>query len=329
MVNVAIIGLGWWGRTMARELAQSEIVKPILGVDPDEAGRSAAEAQGLKTAPRFEDALEDKDVELVVLTTPHKFHSAQIIAAAKAGKHIFCEKPLCTNAAEVDAAIAAVDAAGVKLGIGHERRFEPAMIELRQRFAAGEFGALLQIEGNFDQDKFLALPPDNWRLSATEAPAGPLSGTGIHLVDLSIAVLGRPTEVWARLSTRASNFANGDTLAITLGFENGATALLSAILSTPFDGRFAVYGALGWMEIRDRAHPENPSGWDVTVVKKNTAPETRFFPPHPAVRNNVEALAKALKGEAPYPVSLDEMRYNVRTFEAIIRSTVSGKIETI
>ncbi|MFC7398420.1 Gfo/Idh/MocA family protein [Chelatococcus sp. GCM10030263] len=329
MINAAIVGLGWWGRTILREMAGSEHLRFVLGVDPDEAGRGAAAASGLAVSSHFEDALARDDIDAVVLCTPHRFHAGQIAAAAAAGKHVFCEKPLCTTAAEADRAIAAVRAAGVQLGIGHERRFEPAVIDMRRRFAAGEFGTALLLEGNFSQDKFLALPPDNWRLSATEAPVGPLSATGIHLVDLSVALFGRPAEVWARLSTRATRFANGDTLAITLAFESGATALITAILTTPFVGRLAVYGSEGWMEIRDRAHPESPAGWDVTSVRRGEAPVTTFAPPYGNVHANIESFARALAGEAPYPVSLDEMLANVRAFEAITRSAASGRIEAV
>jgi predicted dehydrogenase len=329
MINAAIVGLGWWGRTIARDLSQSSLIRPVLGIDPLESGQAVATQLGMRTSSRFEDALEDADVEAVILCSPHRFHADQIVAAAKAGKHVFCEKPLCTTGAEVERAVAAVKDAGVHLGIGHERRFEPSVIDVRKRFAAGEFGTALQIEANFSQDKFLALPPDNWRLSPTESPVGPLSATGIHLVDLSIAFFGRPKEVWARLSTRGSSFANGDTLAITLAFENGATALLSAILATPFVGRLAVYGSQGWVEIRDRTHPENPTGWDVTVVRRGEEPVTQFAPPHPAVRDNLESFARAVSGESPYPVTLEEMVANVRTFEAITRSATSGRIEAV
>ena len=145
------------------------------------------------------------------------------------------------------------------------------------RLAAGELGTALLMEGNFSQDKFLALPADNWRLSAEDAPVGPLSATGIHLVDLSIALLGRPKEVWARLATRGSPFANGDTLGVMIAFESGAIAILTAILATPFMGRIAVYGSQGWIEIRDRTHPEHPTGWDVTVSRSRRGRRRRTF----------------------------------------------------
>jgi predicted dehydrogenase len=329
MIKAAIIGLGWWGQTIAGSLAGSEIIRPVLGIDPLEPARAKAAAAGLATSDHFEDALKRPDIEAVILCTPQQHHVAQIEAAAKAGRHVFCEKPLCTNAADAERALGAMARARLQLGIGHERRFEPAVIELRRRYQAGEFGEALILEGNFSQDKFLALPPDNWRLSKTDNPVGPLSATGIHLVDLAIAILGPPTQVWARLATLGTEFANGDTLSITLGFANGATATLSAVLATPFMGRLALLGSKGWMEIRDRSHPEHPTGWDVNVALRDQPLHSAYYPPHPAVRDNLEAFGRAAAGTRAYPVTFPEMLANVRTFEAVQRSAASGCVEAV
>jgi len=166
-------------------------------------------------------------------------------------------------------------------------------------------------------------------LSKAVNPAGPLSATGIHMVDLAIAFLGRPTSVWARLSQLGSHFENGDTMSITLAFESGASAILGAVLATPFMGRLAVLGSKGWMEIRDRSHPQNSTGWDVISVHRDQDPASSFFPRHPAVRDNLEAFGRAAQGQVPYPVTSEEMLANVRSFEAIQRSVKSGGIETI
>ena len=329
MITAGIAGFGWWGRTIASYLADSDVVKLTRVVESDEKVQPDAEKLGYQVGGRFEDLLEDDAISTIIICTPHRFHAEHITAAAKAGKHVFCEKPLCATAAEVDAAIAAVEAAGVRLGIGHERRFEPAVVELRKRAEAGEFGTLLSMEGNFSQDKFLALDPGNWRLSNEHAPVGPLSGTGIHLVDLSISLFGRPKEVWAQLATRGSNFANGDTLNVSLAFENGAAAQIGAILATPFYGRYCVFGSKGWFEIRDRTHPESPTGWDVTVCKRGDPISQKFYEPYDAVRENIETFARSIEGDGDYPVSIDEMRANVHTFDAIIRSARSGKIEKV
>lgn len=330
VVRAAVVGLGWWGRTIVRQVRDSDVLDVVVGVDPDPGCRARAEREaGLPTTGSLPEVLGRPDVDAVVLCSPHRFHAEQVVAAAGAGKHVFCEKPFCTTGAEADVALAAVRAAGVQLGIGHERRFEPPVVALQERCRSGELGELLVFEGNFSQDKFLALPPDNWRLSATEAPVGPLSATGIHLVDLAISVLGTPTEVWARLSTRATTFGNGDTLAVTLGFAQGATAVITAILTTPFVGRVCVLGSRGWSEVRDRSHPEEPSGWDVTTVLRGGQPRTESFGPSSPVRANLERFAAAVGGGAPYPVPLEQIGAGVRAFEAITRSARSGAVERV
>ena len=332
-LRVAVIGYGWWGKTIVATLQSSPLLKVEMVIEQEEVPRLAAQALGatqdFTVSSMFEDAIANPNVEAVVLCTPHKLHAAQIAAAAKAGKHVFCEKPLCLSFADAVQAVAACKAANVQLGIGHERRFEPAIIELRRRIANGDLGTILQIEGNFSQDKFFALPPDNWRLSKELAPCGPLSATGIHLVDLAIAILGPADNVLARLNTLASNFANGDTLAVMLSFKSGATALISAILATPFDGRFTVYGSKGWIEVRDRTHPENPTGWDISTVLSGKEKQTHYEAPHTIVRANLEAFANGVSGISPYPVTTAEMLANVAALESIMKSAESGQIEQI
>jgi predicted dehydrogenase len=329
VIRAAVVGLGWWGQKIVADLRDSAHVRVVLGVDPSPEARERAKALGVATATGFEDALAEDDVDAVILCSPHRLHAEQVVAAAAAGKHVFCEKPLTTSAAEARAAIEAVTAAGVQLGIGHERRFEPAVLRLREMCRTGGLGVPLVFEGNFSQDKFLDLDPDNWRLSNEHAPVGPLSATGIHLVDLAIAIFGRPVEVWARLSTQATTFENGDTLTITLGFDKQQTAMITAVLTTPFAGRVTVLGSEAWMEIRDRNHPEDPRGWDVTVVERGAEPVTTFYPPHPTVRDNIEEFARAAAGETTYSVSLDEMLANVQAFEAISRSAATGHVEPV
>ncbi len=332
-LRTAVIGYGWWGKTIVSTLQSSQSVHVDLVVEPDPATRAQAQTSattnGFSVAGTFEAALLDPGIEAVVLCTPHRSHADQIIAAAAAGKHVFCEKPLCLTYADAVKAVQACQAAHVVLGIGHERRFEPAIEALRARIAAGDLGTVLQIEANFSQNKFLALDSGNWRLSKELAPVGPLSATGIHLVDLAIAILGPAESVLARLATRGSNFANGDTLGIMLSFPGGANALISAILATPFDGRFCVYGSKGWIEIRDRTHPEHPSGWDVTTQLSDQERVTEFLPPYPTVRANLEAFALAARGLQPYPVTQQEMLANVAALEAIMHSAESGAIEHV
>ncbi len=325
MLNVAVIGLGWWGRIIVPLVKPSSKLKVVRVADPDPKAAEFAESQGIPLSRTLDEVLADKNVEGVVLCTPHTQHTDQIVKSASAKKHVFCEKPLSLSRKDVLRAVEACNTNGVKLAVGHEKRFEPPIQEAMRLVKSGDIGVPLQIEANFVQDKFLSLPADNWRLSAKEAPAGPMTATGIHLLDLSVGVFGPAEHVFARVKTLGSQLVNGDTLGILVGFRNGGNALLSAILATPFDGRFAVYCSKGWVEVRDKAHPEAPQGWTLTVHKRGGEKWSKEFAPAKAVLANLEAFA----GDAPYPVQQNEMIANVSALEAIFRSAQSGRVEAV
>jgi predicted dehydrogenase len=242
---------------------------------------------------------------------------------------VFCEKPLSLSRADVLRAVTACNENEVVLAVGHEKRFEPPVQELVRAAKAGELGTLLQIEANFSQDKFLSLTPDNWRMSEKEAPAGPMTATGIHLLDLSVGLLGPAQQVFAKVRQLGSRLVNGDTLGILVTHKSGANSLISAVLATPFDGRFALYGNKGWMEVRDKAHPEAPKGWTLTKCMRGKEKQSQDYLPAKAVLANLEAFADAAAKGIPYPVPQDQMIANVSALEAVFRSAASGKVEAV
>ncbi|MBN9428662.1 MAG: Gfo/Idh/MocA family oxidoreductase [Burkholderiales bacterium] len=329
VLDVAIIGLGWWGRIIADHIRSSRNLRLVRTSDIDEQARGFASERGIHFSTSFDDVLADDRVQGVVLCTPHSQHTEQIVAVARAGKHVFCEKPLSLTGDDVARAVAAVESAGVTLAVGHEKRFEPPIMELMRLCKSGALGVPLQVEANFSQDKFLSLPADNWRLSTKEAPAGPMTATGIHLLDLAVAIFGEAESVHASVKQLDSPLVNGDTLAVLASFKSGGHALISAILATPYVGRFAVYGSRGWAEVRDKSHPECPQGWILTTCMRAQAPQVIDMPAAPAVRYNLEAFADAALGRAAYPVSRKQMVANVCALEAAFRSAASGRIELV
>ena len=206
MLNIAIVGLGWWGRILVDLARTSPKLRVVRVADVNPQAQDFARERGLPFSSSFEDVLADPQVQAVVLATPHSQHTAQIIAAARSGRHVFCEKPLSMTRADVLRAVEAVEQAGVALAVGHEKRFEPPILEVMRLLREGTLGTPLQVEANFSQDKFLALDPTNWRLSGAEAPAGPMTATGIHLLDLAVGVFGEAESVLAsvrQLGSRA------------------------------------------------------------------------------------------------------------------------------
>ena len=329
MLGVAVVGLGWWGKIVSDLIIAHPRFRLVMGVDPSADAQGFARERTIALSGDLEKAISAPDIHAVILCTPHSLHAGQIVRAANAKKHVFCEKPLSLSRAEVLRAIDACNANRVVLAVGHEKRFEPPILELMRLAKSGELGTLLQIEANFSQDKFLSLPADNWRLSAREAPAGPMTATGIHLLDLSVALLGPAERAFASVRQLGSQLVNGDTLGMLVSFRSGANALLSAMLATPFVGRFAVFGNRGWAEVRDKAHPEAPEGWTLTTCFRGGKPEMRDYPPARAVLANLEAFADAVDGRTPYPVPQEQMIANISALEAIFRSAGSGRVETV
>ena len=330
-LNIAVIGLGWWGRVivpLAEKTSKLRLVRTAAGAGSAKE-REFAQVHGLPFSENYQDALRDPEVQAVILCTPHSLHANEIVQAAQAGKHVFCEKPLSLTRADVLRAVEACNRRGVKLAVGHEKRFEPPIVELMRLVKSGELGAPLQIEANFKQDKFLKLPLDNWRFTEKEAPAGPLTATGIHLLDLSVGVFGPAARAFACVRTLGSEMPNGDTLGMLVEFKSGGHALLGAVLATPFDGRFAVYCSHGWAEVRDKTHPEASEGWTLTVKTRGEQKTVREFPPATAVLANLEAFADDVAGRAPYPVPQSEMIANISALEAVVRSARSGRVEPV
>jgi len=328
MLRVCVVGLGWWGKIMVRTLATSSRVRVVAAVEPELAlGQSFCTEHGIRHLASYAQCIEAADVDAVILTTPNNLHEAQIIAAARAGKHVFCEKPLALTLASAQRSVQACLNHGVRLGIGHERRFEPPMLLMKQLLAEGALGRLLQIEGNFSQDKFLALAPDNWRLSRAQAGCGPMTATGIHLLNLATSLAGPAIQVMALNSKLATGFESGDSVSAQLLFANGVSASINAMLSTPFYARFAIFGSKGWIEVRDKSHVENPSGWIVTRSTPNDGSVVQDFPVATPVLDNVEAFAAAVAAQqADYPIALQDMLDTTAALEAIAQSAETGVI---
>ena len=196
MLNVAVIGMGWWGKTLVTAIGKSSKLRVVKGVKRNPATEAEfAREHKFEIISDYSEVLKDPTIQGVVLCTPHTLHTEQIIAAAKAGKHIFCEKPLSLTHTDVVRALDTVNKNKVTLAVGHERRFEPPILDLMRTVRSGELGTPLQVEANFSQDKFLAFPLDNWRLTPEEAPAGPMTATGIHILDLAVGVFGEAGKV--------------------------------------------------------------------------------------------------------------------------------------
>jgi predicted dehydrogenase len=317
MINAAIVGLGRWGRNIVDAVqGKSERLRFSRCVSrrPDTV-RDFAQRHGLTISTDLADVLADPDVQAVVLTTPHSLHAEQTIAVARAGKAVFCEKPLALTTADAQRAIDACRTAGVPLALGHDKRFFASMQELQRVVTSGRLGDILHIEGHFSNEttrKFYA----GWRESSTESPGGGVTATGIHIMDAFVNLVGPARRVFAQLVERPPEPDPVDTLSVCIEFESKVSGVLCGVRSTPQYWRVHVFGKLGWAEAL---------GATELVLHTGDAQPQRFtFDLRDTLRQEMDAFAAAVEGRAPYPIPPEQMLASVGILEATIASLAAN-----
>lgn len=323
---VVIAGFGWWGKHFAARLKGHQHIHIAGIVEPADAHHADIRELGLEIFSSLDEALQQDHVDAVILTTPNPLHEEQVIACAQAGKHVFCEKPLGLTAASARRSMAACQKAGVQLGIGHERRFEPALQALKTSLDNQELGTIMHAEAAFSHDKLIGTPKNDWRTSKAVCPAAGMTAMGIHLTDLFISFFGRVKTVQAMTASRSLGWETGDVVTAQLGFENGVTATLSAVLHTPHFIRMHVFGTEEWIEVLNDTHPDTPGGKVRSLRSRTGTPvQETTFEWADAVSVNLEAFVDAAKGHSTYPFSPEEMVHNIEVLEAIALSAEENK----
>lgn len=318
MIDAAIIGLGRWGQNLVNAVqGQSARLRFVRGValEPEPA-RTFGARHGFPVDRRFDAVLADPAVRAVVLATPHRLHTAQIVAAAAAGKHVFCEKPLALTLADARWSVEACRDAGVVLGLGQQRRFWPAVAALRELLASGELGVPLHAEGHFSNENSNHVAPDSWRDDPRESPGGGMTGAGLHVLDAMVSMLGPVAAVTARLHVRKPGPAPLDSAVALYEFASGVSATLATVRATPLYWRLHVFGSRGSAE----ALGEN----ELLLRISGRAPERRELAPVDSLRLVLEAFAEAVEGGAPYPIAPQQMLATTAAFEATLRSIAEG-----
>jgi predicted dehydrogenase len=324
MIRATVAGLGWWGQHMVRRMQDSDVLSIVAAIETNPAHESFAKQHGLRFTKDFAGALKDPEIDAVILCTPHSMHTDQVLAAAAAGKHVFCEKPLALTRSDAERSVEACREARVMLGIGHERRFEPAIGEARRLIREGALGTIMHAEGHFSHDKLANVPAGDWRTSPKDAPAAGMTAMGIHLTDLFIDLIGPIAEVFAATTSRVAFKQTGDVISAHMRFASGATGYINAILVTPLYIKFAVFGSEAWVEVRNHTHPDTPGPTTVIVHYKDGRVESRDYEWVDTVKENLESFARAIEGKSAYMFTDGQKIANIATLEAICRSAATN-----
>jgi predicted dehydrogenase len=340
MLNAAIVGLGWWGKTLVEAVQQdSEEIRFVAGTTRTKTPeiQAFAGAQKFVLADNYEALLADPKVDAVVLATPHSMHARQVIAAAAAGKHIFCEKPFALTKESAEQAVNAAKSAGVTLGLGYNRRFHPEMTKLRARIRSGALGTILHVEATMTFPNALMLKPDAWRADPHETPCGGLTPMGVHAVDGMIDLCGPIEQVFAQSFHRIVPVNADDTTAILFRMKEGMSGYLSTMTATGPGFSFQVFGSKGWVRLEGMTHVAGASSEERRTRLFGTCKfqpikgpaETWEAERLDVTRASLEAFAQAARGGPVYPIPTEEMIHGVAVTEAIVRSASSEKIEKV
>ena len=335
-----MVGLGWWGRTIVESVqSDSDIIRFVAGATRTKSAETTAfaEQQKLRLADSFDALLTDKDVDALVLATPHSLHSPQVAAAARAGKHVFCEKPFALTKSDAEIAVDAVQKAGVTLGLGYNRRFHPEMTALRQRIDSGDLGTVLHVEATMTFPNALALKADAWRADKDETPCGGLTPMGVHAIDGMIDLCGPIESVYCQSFRRVVAVDSDDTTSMLFRMQDGPSGYLGTMTATGPGFSFQVFGSKGWVRMEGMTHVAGASSEErrtrlFSTIKfqpiKGPA-ETWEAARHDVTRACLEAFGTAASGGTPFLIPLEEMVHGAAVTEAVLKSAARGQVEKV
>lgn len=330
-VRVASVGIGWWGNLLAETIARGSGLKIVACTSrsPEKRAKFAA-THGGRAVESYEAVLRDPEVEGVVISTPHSVHAEHIVAAARAGKHVFVEKPFTLTAADGRRATEACRGAGVVLAVGHQRRRHPGSRAAKRLIDAGALGRVVQIEGNISADIGFTFKPGIWRTVPAETPAGAMTNLGIHHVDTFHYLLGPIARVMA-FSRRVAltGVEIDDATSILFEFASGALGYLGTswvhanrtsvitLHGTAAQAYWEADGARLLVAKRGQALPEAVPLGSVERMAGD------------AILEELAEFARCVREGGRPEVGGEAGTANVAVLEAIVESANTGRIATV
>jgi predicted dehydrogenase len=238
----------------------------------------------------WRELVADRDVDAVYIATPVHLHTEQAIAAAEAGKHVLCEKPMAMNVAECDRIIAACRDNGVALSVAYYRHFYPVLQRMKAIMASGVIGdpVLAQVDA-FEQFKPSSESPRAWVLRKAESGGGPMMDFGCHRLEVLLNLFGPVRRITSLVSSAILGREVEDTAIASLQFERGpcATVTVTHAAQEPRDN-ISIFATAGSLHV-------NSLNTGELIVKGDGSPRTESHPPaanihQPLVEDFVDAV---------------------------------------
>ena len=276
-VKVALVGAGSIADEHIRGYETYADLAVIAAVAEIDVARRAQRQEQLSVVGYADVAgmLADAEIDAVDICLPHHLHHDAVIAAADAGKHILCEKPLCLSAAEARDIESAVERNAVTLMCAHNKLFLPSVARAKEVIESGEIGQVYEVRttdsfyNDFDPETM------GWRAHVRTSGGGELIDTGYHPTYLLLHLAGGvPIEATAMFSTHRLTFMEGeDSAQVLVRFDNGVVGHIAtswAYTAAPITERFSAVGELGSLHT-------DPRGNALTVTTRSGTTRTESF----------------------------------------------------
>ncbi|NDR54253.1 inositol 2-dehydrogenase [Actinomyces sp. 565] len=324
MLNIAIIGAGRIGHVHARTVAAHPQAKLALVCDPfGDAAEKLASQYGARSCKDAEEVFSDPEVDAVVVGSPTPLHIPHLLAAAKAGKAVLCEKPIALNMQDVDSARTELDAVTTPVMFGFNRRFDPSFAAVRAAVRQGRIGELEQLT-IISRDP--AAPPAEY----IKVSGGIFRDMTIHDFDTARFFLGDIVEVHAvgqHLDPAIAATGDFDAAVVTLKAASGAVATIinNRHCASGYDQRLEASGREGALLAENvRAHTVRLSNAEVTDAQE---PYLDFFLERyaDAYRLELSAFIEAVEAGTTPPTGIADAVAALRLAEAATESAHTGQ----
>jgi len=226
---------------------EGHVIKAIARRDTGRLAEFAERFNAERTFSSAEELIENPEIDAVYLATPVNLHLAHTLLAARAGKHVLCEKPMALDTAECDRMIEACERAGVLLGVAYYRRFYPSVLKIKEIIKKGGLGrpvlarALAAEYWDFPEDH-----PFNWRLTLAQGGGGPLMDFGSHRIDILLDIMGPVLTVSAFTDRLLFEREVEDSAVVIMRHESGAHSVIGAYHTIgPHGDELEVFGSSG------------------------------------------------------------------------------------
>ena len=321
MIGVGLIGYGLGGSVFHAPLIQAEPRLRLQAVVTSRAGQVERDHPGVRVVASAAELLADPAVELVVVAAPNAVHHELAAAALRAGRHVVVDKPFTLSTPDADDLIALAESQDRLLSVFQSRRWDGDFLTVRRCLEAGLLGRVSSFGSRYD--RFRPAPKGGWK-----EEAGPGSGIlwdlGPHLVDQALQLFGLPETVWADLHVQRPGVEAVDYVHLVLGYGRLRVLLHAGMELRDPGPRFEVHGDRGSLLTRGLDRQEVDATLTTEVAGQELRGRLAGLPyDHQAY---YAAMAAAIAGEGPVPVTAAEARDTVMVVEHALASSRQGRV---